>query len=135
MTSPPRAAGIRRLTGFSRKSGASAGRKGEHPTVIQHAIAVPTIKTSPGHVLRTSRTIHERLSAPLPKIPRILFLSHHCYLAAPHTKPPAGLLKGPLIGLPVFVFSFCNLFPTQQPGILRLKCEPGTRNEAHLTST
>lgn len=35
MTSPPRAAGIRRRTGFSLKSGASAGRKGEHPTVTR----------------------------------------------------------------------------------------------------
>lgn len=53
MTSPPRAAGIRRLTGFSLKSGASAGRKGEHPTVTQGVMTGPVTKTSPGRVLST----------------------------------------------------------------------------------
>lgn len=39
--SPPRAAGIRRFTGFSLKSGASARRKGGCPAVTQGITAVP----------------------------------------------------------------------------------------------
>jgi hypothetical protein len=41
VTSPPRAAGIRRLTGFCLKSGASAARKGEGPMVTHRITAVP----------------------------------------------------------------------------------------------
>lgn len=70
MTLPPRAAGIRRLTGFSLKSGASAGGKGEHPTVIHGTITVPVVKTSLGHVLSTLGTLRGQStsdSAPLLK--------------------------------------------------------------------
>ena len=51
-TSPPRAAGIRRLTGFSLKSGASAGRKGRTPQSPGESKQCPfALKMPPGYTL------------------------------------------------------------------------------------